>query len=430
MNDGLNPIKHVYGEEPAGTPPVPGTPEYAEFEALRTMKEALDGLPQPLPTANSVDAIKDAAVAETLLPLRHVYGEEVAALNPDDARFAEYELLRTTKSALDTLPRVSADASVLDAVKMAASAQVLVPLQAAYGETEAPGTDSEQHAEYVLLDSMRAALGQLPSSRPDASVVAAVLAAAKPGAPAMKVASDRPARSASIVRRWTPALAMAASLVVVAVTGLWVVETFQPGEQADSQLVADAQHSPSDEANAFTTPAEPDEAQEEASEADFSGSVAGSGQPTVSRDRLDGLVAERSTSAVGRTQSAGARLERRSAAQTPPPPPAPAREVDGLAESEVLMADVASGFDDADTNKPVPAVSEWEEREDVRVLSLRLNQLANSSEGLSWDEPPTPLGAAGPATSGAMEGIRPVRSGPATGRVDVQMRSSEQRDDQ
>ena len=84
----------------------------------------------------------------------------------------------------------------------------------------------------------------------------------------------------------------------------------------------------------------------------------------------------------------------------------------------------------ADTNELVVTVSEWDVGEDVRMLSLRLSQLANSSEGLSWDAPPTPLGAADLSADAPAEGIRAVRSGASPARVDVQMRSSEQRDDQ
>jgi hypothetical protein len=95
-----------------------------------------------------------------------------------------------------------------------------------------------------------------------------------------------------------------------------------------------------------------------------------------------------------------------------------------------VLADAVGGFREADTNELVVTVSEWDVGEDVRMLSLRLSQLANSSEGLSWDAPPTSLGAADLSADAPAEGIRAVRSGASPARVDVQMRSSEQRDDQ
>lgn len=427
MNDGLNPIKHVYGEKPSGPAPEPGAPEYAEFEALRTMKEALDASPSPLPDEHVVDAVKAAAVTDVLLPLRHAYGEELAegALDADDARFVEYELLRTTMAALDTLPRVRPDASVLDTVKSAAAAHVFAPLQAAYGEGEAPTPDSPQYVEYALLSTTKAALEQLPAARPDADVIAAILAAARPGAPALKVASDRPALSKSNVRRWMPALAMAASVVIVAMTGLWVAQVFPVGQQAaESELLADAQPAAGDDAVALAAPAEPEAELEEGPAPGLFSPLAAGGQPTVSRDRLQGYVAARTPAPVNH-----GRAERRAVFQAPPPPP-PGRTADALAESETVLADAVGGFGEADTNMPGATVSEWDAGADVRLLSLRLTQLANSSEGLSWDAPPTPLGAAEPTAGVSTDGIRAVRFGASAARVDVQMRSSEQRDDQ
>ncbi len=430
MTDGLDPIKHVYGEEPSGPIPVPGTPHYAEYEALRSMKEALDGLPQSLPGLDLVDAVKDAALAETLLPLRLAYDDEVAGseLDVDDARMAEFELLRSTKAALDLLPRVQPDASVLAVVKSAAATHALTPILAAYGEEEAPKADSPQYSEYALLSSTKSAVDQLPASRPDASVIAAVIAASKPGAPALKIASDRPARSASVVRRWTPALAMAASLVVVAVTGLWVAQVF-PGQDApNSELIADAQLSTADEAPAFSVPAEPEAESQEAVSSDLANQFPESGQPAVAREPLQGFTAAPAQIPVSQRRSEtnqSARLDPR-----PPASPVLGNDARGRRESDGLVADAVVGFGDVDTNKPVAIVSEWEAGEDVRVLSLRLNQLASSSEGLSWDSPPTQLGAAEPKISAGLDGIRSVRANSTPGRVDVQMRSNEQRDDQ
>ena len=425
MNDGLNSIKHVYGEEPSGPAPEPGTPAYAEFEALRTMKEALDASPNPLPHEQVVDAVKDAAMDAVLLPLRHVYGEDVTVVDADDARMAEFELLQTMKSALETLPRACPDASVLDVVKSAAAAHVLAPLQAAYGEGEALTSDSPQYAEYALLSTTKAALDQLPAVRPDAAAVVAILAAAKQGAPALKVASDRPARLKSNVRSWMPALAMVASVVVVAVTGLWVAQVFPVGQQAaETELLADAHASASEDAVALAAPAEPEAEREEAPPPGLFSPLAAGGQPTVSQDRLQGYVAARTPAPVLRSRS-----ERRAVVQAPPPPTL-GRAADALAESEPVLIEVPDGFGETDTNESVTTVSEWDAGADVRVLSLRLHQLANSSEGLSWDAPPTSLGAADLSADAPAEGIRAVRFGASTARVDVQMRSSEQQDDQ
>jgi len=213
---------------------------------------------------------------------------------------------------------------------------------------------------------------------------------------------------------------MAASLVVVAVTGLWVAQIFPTGQNAnDPELVADAQLSAADQAAA---PAQPEVEFEEAPAGGLFSPFAGSGQPTVSQDRLGGYVASRTPVA--------APTERRAFANQLPGPPAGGRGADLIAGGEAILADAVVDLSEADTNKPAATVSEWDAGEDVRVLSLRLNQLARSSEGLSWDEPPTPLGASGPEADAPAEGIRSVRADNPPARVDVQMRSSEQRDDQ
>ncbi len=480
MNDGLDPIKHVYGEETSGSAPAPGSLQSVELQVLQEMKLVLSNMPQPTPPDATVIAIKDAAAADVFQALRSAYEEEgsVDSMGMDNARVAEYELLRTTKAALDRLHRSRPDPALIDSVKLAAAAHQVTPLLAAYGEGEAPqaqspeyvefslltttmaaldtlprvsagsegleavksaaaewqraavlaaygeaappAPESANYVEYALLSSTRAALDTLPRARPDASVFAAVLGAATPDAPTLKMASDRPAQSRSNIRRWVPALAMAASIVIVAITGLWVANVLPVGQQAaDTGLVAEAQPPVANDAAVFEAPPETETELAEAPPTGLFGQPPGSGQPTVSQHRLPSNVAASVPSAFGLP-------ERRSVESNQ----TPGLTADVVSENRAERSEASRGIASADTNQPAATVSEWDAGEDVRVLSLRLNQLASSNEGLAWDEPPNPLGASEPMTGASADGIHAVRAGAPLGRVNVQMRSSERTNDQ
>ncbi|MDX1420784.1 MAG: hypothetical protein R3181_12510, partial [Rubricoccaceae bacterium] len=109
-----DPIRHAYGEA-EGPPPAPGEPGYAEYRLLRTTREALDALPRRRPDASALEAVRAAVAAHALGPVRAAYGEADPPA-PDDARHAEYAVIRGAKEALDQLPKVRPDAAALDAV--------------------------------------------------------------------------------------------------------------------------------------------------------------------------------------------------------------------------------------------------------------------------------------------------------------------------
>ena len=110
----LAPVRHVYGAA-EGSPPAPGDPAYAEYVLLKDTREVLDALPHRRPDASALEAVRAAVAAHALGPVRAAYGE-AAPPAPDDARHAEYAVIRGAKEALDQLPKVRPDAAALDAV--------------------------------------------------------------------------------------------------------------------------------------------------------------------------------------------------------------------------------------------------------------------------------------------------------------------------
>jgi hypothetical protein len=187
MSHALDPLLHAYGEADAGPPPEPGTPAHAELAWLLGARAALDRLPREAPPAAALDAVRAAAAgAAALTPLRAAYDEAPPPAAGSPA-FAEYALLRTTREALDHLPRPTPPAEVATAILAAArapappaveAADLLLPLRAAYGEAEAPAPGTPAHAEYALLHTTRQALDRLPAEAPPAAAAAAVMAAA------------------------------------------------------------------------------------------------------------------------------------------------------------------------------------------------------------------------------------------------------------
>src|SRR5690606_7369913 len=131
MNDALDPIRHLYSE---GAASGGAAPSGAEYDLLRHTKAVLDRMPRPAPDPATLDAVRAAVAAHAFAPLLQAYGEAEGAPAPGSPQFAEYELLRTTKAALDTAPRPRPDAPVLTAVAAMAAEPVLRSLRQAYGE--------------------------------------------------------------------------------------------------------------------------------------------------------------------------------------------------------------------------------------------------------------------------------------------------------
>lgn len=406
-NDGLDPIRRAY-DIPSDEQAVElSDAARAEQDLLSTTKDVLDVWPKPNPPQAVVDAIRDGVAEMALAPLLHAYGKAEGELPEESRALVEFELLSTTKAALDQMPSVSAPSDVLDAVKATAATHTLAPIRKVY-EDDAEGValvaGTPLFAELELLQSTKAAVDQLPKHRPDASVLRAVALAAAPGAPKMRVASDRsPERKR---RRLMPALAMAASLAIVTMSGIWVFQ--QPGVQ--QQDFAEAQ------LNAL--PGEPQPLGEDLAANVLEGEADAfiPGSPTVAPQRAEEFTSTPSQPLVGLQRAAAARRDQRGREQF--------ADNDFGAEDDLVAGGMVAADLQQDTNAPTETVSEWEAGEDVQLLSLRLNQLASSSEGLDWDDSAVPLGSVDSSFSGAaMPGVSAVSSTKPV-RANVQVRSN------
>ena len=205
-------------------------------------------------------------------------------------------------------------------------------------------------------------------------------------------------------------------VVIVATVGIWRLneppaEVLAPETVAELEADARADRAAGSVADAdagaagATPPAAPEESLLAEAEPPAAGR-AGAGAPSTMQDRRAPL---------------GANAAPRALPAAPPPAvalaPAPARP-DAARELAAVGEDRAERFSEA-TSAPGAA---WEAGEDVRLLSLRLQQMAETSEGLSWDAPPTPFGAADDAAGARVEGLQTVGDGPA--RVEVRMRTT------
>lgn len=429
----LDPIRHAYGEA-AGAPPAPGEPGHAEHRLLQSTREVLDRMPRPRPDAAVLDAVAAAARdATALVPLRAAFGETPPPAS-DAPGHAEYVLLQSTLAALDTLPPARPDAATLDAVKAAATAHALRPVQAAYGEAEPPAADDPQHAEYALLQSTRDVLDRTPKPRPDAGVIAALAAAAKqsavpppptvaPLAPVRPVASrpaaprpaaDRPARILPFGR--LPAwVGTAAMLIVVASVGIWMLNE-RPPEGAAPERTAEAQAEPdAQDAAPPEGAAAPDMAA--LSPAPPAESFAQAAPPAPLSPAPANAPAPRAAPSPRLSAGAGRGEGTRPRAVVPPPPPVSNEPFDAAAA--VVQGEQTTRATVASRSADEAAPGAWESGEDVRLLSLRLQQIAETSEGLGWSAPPAPFGEAG---SG--EPLEGVRADAPPGRVEVRMRTT------
>lgn len=419
MNDALDPIRHLYRDDaPAETPLPDGSPS-VEYTLLAGTKSVLDQMPRQVPDKATLDAVKAAAAAHTLDPLRDVYSDAEGSIPSG----VEHALLASTKSLLEAQPRVRPDVAVVEAVLALAAQHTLGPLRHAYGDTEGSRVpDGAQQAEYELLVSTKAVLEAQPRQRPAASVLAAIATAAgATGAAVMAPAAagaraaDRPAQSRGS-RRWGAWIGSAAALMIVAVSGLWAL---QNGPTSDLSLQAAAPSEVQADAERSDTPLTEEEATRPFQEESFAVATPPSVGPTLTPERqaVLGRVEPSVRAAappVVRLASPQDGVVGRREQETP-----------ALENTSAFEGDLAVAGDDvagAGLGEAVQTVASWEAGEDVRVLSLRLQQLAASNEGLDWDDPVVPLGATGGAA--ADPGIRSVRDGVTPSRVEARMRSA------
>lgn len=407
-----------------------------EGTLLRTTLSAVERASRPAPpaevVARVVAAARDAANSSDLAALRAALSGERAA----GELSAERALLQTTIQALDALPRSTPPpdvvASIVEAAGAAARSSELSPVRAAVGLAAGRAGVEEQ-----ILRTTWEAVERMPRSAPPVSAVQAVLSAASAAVPtplreaaALRRAADRPAapRYALSYRRFAYLTAALAFVGFVGV-GLWASGD---GRRDSGQSIASLDEQPARMADGVP------EASAESDASVVPEISEGAAPPTddlIASD-LDRPAANsrapRASDAFRNAEPAFARP-----AATPPPPPTPAEvpEREGLSRDERLAArptaPTGAGVGlAAVSDRPAspgaglagaPSVTPaWEAGSDVRLLSLRLQELQEGASGLAWDEPPSPLGAA-ESGAAAPAGFNAVGTSTAPARFQVRV---------
>ncbi|MDT7855080.1 hypothetical protein RQM47_00325 [Rubrivirga sp. S365] len=360
----------------------------AESALLAQSLDALDRTPRHRPSAAAVDAVLAAAAASSSAGLDAVRSVYEGGAAPDAP--VELALLSQSREVIDRAlrarpqPRPSeaavaavlaraAEASAERADEPTVSDPALAPLALAYGlplAVEAPAGG----AELALLDGTQAALDRLRPARPDAAAIEAVLARAASATRRPAPRADRPA--ARPERRRLPSRVWAGGAALV-LSALTAVAVFSGVLSSGEQTLAPA-------ASAVV--------------AASGGAASGPELAAVGvEEEAEPPTAPPSAPAVAAPQLAAV-----AAPQAAPPRPAPAA---------ARRAPAA---------RPAAETPPWEASEDVRALSLRLEELDRSSDGLAWDEPAEAFGRPGGSPGlTSMPGLQSVRAGapPARARI-------------
>lgn len=423
-------VRALYGETTTGAPDAVEAAILSQARAA--VEQTIDARPQA-PSGAVLAAIVDRAAEATraapladalveataLAPLAVAYGLPTrAAADP-----TETTLLVQTRTLLDAAPSPSVAEASLTAVlaraaeatrlaeappESAVEAPALAALAAAYGlplvasVTPAP-------VETALLSQMRTLLDAAPDAGgPAERTLAAVLAhAAAPATPPPAAAPDRPAADRSPVRaarsyRRVGAWASAATLAIALVVALLPDSAGAP-ELATVQtptVVAESVDVPG-----VTPDGEPVEpVGEPVSEAYASNETPALSEPTPSEPLAAAAVPSAPSPAapVAFVAPPAPRAETRPATRPEARPqtrPAPRPDPAQSADPALTFA----------STTPAPA-SEWDAADDVRVLSLRLQELRRGNQGLAWDTPVEAFGA--PTTRSALSApaIQSVRA--------------------
>jgi hypothetical protein len=461
MSDALTPLRHAYDVEPAGAPVAPGSAGHPEQEALRQMRDLLDAWPAPSPAPAAVAAVEAraavvaAAVAQTDAALAHAFAARPQPRPSEDAVAAvlaraaepvgpatdalpaaspvEAAVLGQSLQALDRLPTLRPDASVLAAIEAhaAEASSALAAVRSVY--LDAPAADSvEAEALRQSRDAVERALASRPRPRPSEAAVAVVLARAaeaagveaepavdapavegavlaqslqaldrlprpRPSAATLDAvrlaaatagttrAADRPARPvdrapARPTRRRMPVgvWAGAAGLLVAALAAIVVLPS--GGAESDAPVaLATAEATEAPAAAEPVTRVAP-AADEPEADLDATAPAAAGG----------GLAA---ASAIAGFVPAPTRAE-----QPAQQPAAPALQPVAAASRPATAA-------------AAPDPPSWEMSEDVRALSLRLQELG-SEDDLAWDDVPAEaFGQPSTPSAGTAPGLQSVRAG-------------------
>ena len=421
MSHPLAPLRHVYDEEPPLTAGDPAADAPVETALLDQMRRVLDARPAASPSGAALDAVAERArtASRAAGPLYAAY----AASAPLDG---EAEVLRQSRVALDRAiasqprPRPSDDVEARILARAAEASGLerdaapadpaLAPVAAAYGLA---GAGDAVSVEATLLASTRVALGRLPIAQPDAATLDAILAqaalasaparpqTAPPGPAADRRAADRRAAPLTSRRRsgiWAGTAAVLAAVVAAVL--------FFPSAPSGTESVTESASPLAAVADVSAKP-----------EAD----VAGASEESVAAPPADPAPVASAARTLARTAPRGP------AASDPAPPAGPPPVAARRAASAGIAA--ATPRSDEASALDVGTATAWDVDDDVRLLSLRLQELRRQNEGLAWDEPAEAFGA--PAPDGTrLPGVQAVREGAAPARARVRVRSDSARIDQ
>ncbi len=466
MSDVLSPLRHVYDVDPTGPALVPGDTGYAEHVALHGVRSLLDGLPREAPAPGVITAVEaraaDAAVG--LAAVRAVYdGGPIT-----DS--VEAEALRQSRALLDAAaPPLRPSADAITAI-LARAAEAIDEIDLFEGASP---------VEQALYVQSLAALDRLARPRPDAGVIAAVEAKATEssafdpfGAVVARAFAQRPqprpsaeattailARAAEAMET-EPDLFDGASAVETALYAqtLHALDRLARPRPDDAALDAVRRAAATASAEAARLPAAPARVAEDRpavpavmlaasrSRRAPAGAWLGGAALVLAAlvaavvlpfggvaDEAPALAEVVSTEEAAPRQVVQPQTRDADAAPTPSlsAPPSPTMSAPGFAPvAEVRRA--ATRTSDPAISEPLAAASRaadrptktpaWEASDDVRALSLRLQELDDVA--LAWDEPSEAIGTPATATLGNNPGLQSVREGAAPARARLRTDSS------
>ncbi|HEX8298956.1 MAG TPA: hypothetical protein VF594_07305 [Rubricoccaceae bacterium] len=447
-DDVLTPLRRAYGVEVPGSDAAgaaSGSSAQAETALLVQTRAAVEmavaGMDRQPPAATLAAVLARAALASDtsfapLAAVRALYGEPAGTVH-----LAEAALLSQSRAAIESTfgaqtlsPSAAALAAVLDRAAEATqrapepdapiAVPVLAPLAVAYGLPLAPQIEAPATAETALLVQTRALLDGRPAGAgPSEAAISAILARATDAVPAqaapvqaapapLQSMPERPAPAADrsplpAARRgrrvgvWASAAAVAVALVFALMPRPTSAPEVPPATEAGLVASSLAEVTPENDPapTAESATAEP-------AMADATGLTGPSADRVVVQPAAPVATAPPPVAApaIAAQRTPTPRVEARSApaavSRVPAPPPARpsvSRASAPDATTALVAADVTPSADGA-----------WDAPENVRVLSLRLQDLGRGTANLGWDEPAEAFGV--PATSGqSMQGLHSVR---------------------
>ncbi len=478
MSDALTPLRHVYGVDPDGAAVAPGGAGHPEQEALRQLKALLDGWPVASPSTQAVAAVEaraavvtavldqtEAAVvrglssrpqprpsevvlAAVLARAADAAGQPASVPLPAESP-VEAAVLDQSLRALDRLPQSRPDASVVAAVlaRAAASSAELSAVRSVYLDGPADAS-----AEAAVLGQSRQiverALSSRPQPRPSAASLDAVLARAaeasgveaEPTVDVSRVEAAVMGQSLLALDRLPRSRPSAATLDAVRLAAV-TVGAAPVGDRAGTACPPGAYRPP----GRAPGPA-PDSDRCVGRGRHVPGGRAGALGRSAAQCRRRG-AGRRGRARVGRGRARGGPGARCAAADVSAPEPeaTPTFGPSPLAAAATLPALVPTPQPTARTKAPTattfasavpaqkgasrpaaarPAASapappppSWETSNDVRTLSLRLQEL-DGEDALAWDDAPAEsFGVPSAPSVGSALGIQAVRAGaPARAR--------------